>query len=70
MYWLEFNLFLQLNYKEGINFECENQHKGNIQLKVYIMKYNKFALSKEKCGECNKTQKEVKGNIVYNSKCE
>ena len=64
---------LQLNYKEGIpiiNFECENQHKGNIQLKDYIMKYNKFALSKEKCGECNKTQKEVKGNFVYCSKCE
>ena len=33
------------------------------------MKYNKFALSKEKCGECNKTQKEVKGNFDYCSKC-
>ena len=43
---------LQLNYKDGIpyiNYECENKHKGNILLKDYMLKYNKFSLSKEKC---------------------
>ena len=42
---------LKLNYKEGkpfINYECENGHKGNILLKDYINKYNKFSISKEK----------------------
>ena len=55
---------LQLNYNDGkplINFECENNHKGNILLKDYMLKYNKFALSKEKCGICGKNQKEIKG---------
>ena len=62
---------LQLNYNEGehiINFECENNHKGNILLKDYMLKYNKFALSKEKCGICGKNQKEIKGDFFYCSK--
>ena len=36
---------LKLNYKENkpmINYECENNHKGNILLKDYMLKYNKF----------------------------
>ena len=63
---------LQLNYKDGIpyiNYECENKHKGNILLKDYMLKYNKFALSKEKCGICGKNQKEVKGDFIYCTKC-
>ena len=51
---------LQLNYNDGkplINFECENNHKGTILLKDYMLKYNKFALSKEKCVICSKNQK-------------
>ena len=63
---------LQLNYNDGkplINFECENNHKGNILLKDYMLKYNKFALSKEKCGKCGKNQKEIKGDFFYCTKC-
>ena len=63
---------LQLNYNEGkhiINFECENGHKGNILLKEYINKFNKFSLSKEKCKVCEKNKKKVKGYLFYCSKC-
>jgi len=63
---------LQLNYKKGIpiiNYECENNHKGNITLNDYMMKYNKFAISKEKCGLCGKNQKEIKGDFFYCAKC-
>ena len=59
---------LQLNYEQGIaiiNFECENKHKGTILLKDYMTKYNKFALSNEKCSFCGKKQKEIKGNFFY-----
>ena len=62
----------KLNYKEGnsmIDYECENNHKGNILLKDYMVNYNKFALSKEKCGICGKNQKEVKGDFSYCTKC-
>ena len=34
-----------------------------------MLKYNKFALSKEKCGVCGKNQKEIKGDFSYCSKC-
>ena len=63
---------LQLNYNDGkplINFECENNHKGNILLKDYLLKYNKFSLSKEKCGICGKNQKEIKGDFSYCTNC-
>ena len=63
---------LKLNYKEGnpmINYECENEHKGNILLKEYMNKYNKFSLLKEKCKDCEKNQKEIKGDFFYCSKC-
>ena len=63
---------LKLNYKEGkpcIDYECENGHKGNILLKDYINQFNKFSISKEKCGDCKKSQKEVKGDFFYCSKC-
>ena len=36
---------LKLNYIEGnpmIEYECENNHKGNISLKEYLNKCNKF----------------------------
>ena len=64
---------LKLNFKEGepmIKYECENEHIGNILLKDYLIKYNQFALSKEKCIECNKTQMDVKGNMLYCPKCD
>ena len=64
---------LKLNYNEGkyfIHFECENKHEGNITLKEYLIKYSKYCLSKEKCKECGKDQKEVKGNFMYCSKCD
>ena len=63
---------LKLNYKENkpmINYECENNHIGNILLEEYMTIYNKFSLLKEKCGECNKSQKEIKGDFFYCSKC-
>ena len=63
---------LKLNYKEGnpmIDYECENKHKGNISLKEYMNNFNKFSLSKEKCKDCEKNQKEVKGDFFYCSKC-
>ena len=63
---------LKLNYKENkpmINYECENNHIGNISLEEYLTLYNKFSLLKVNCGECNKSQKEVKGDFSYCSKC-
>ena len=63
---------LKLYYNEGepiIHYQCEREHKGFILLKDYMLKYNKFALSNEKCKECGKTKKEVKGNFVFCSKC-
>ena len=72
---IECNLIcsLKLNYKEGkpfINYECENDHKGNISLKEYINNFNKYSISKEKCNDCGKTQKEIKGDFFYCSKCQ
>jgi WD40 repeat protein len=63
---------LKLYYNEGepiINYQCERGHQGFILLRDYLMKYNKFALSKEKCKECGKTQKELKGNFFFCLKC-
>ena len=63
---------LQLNYKEQIhfiNYECENNHNGTILLKDYLLKYNKFELSKEKCSICNKNKKEIIGDFSYCTKC-
>ena len=64
---------LELNYQgdqSNIRYECENKHIGNLLLKDYLQKYNKFALSKEKCKECNKNQIEIKGNMFYCPKCD
>ena len=30
-----------------------------------MLKYNKFALSKEKCAECGKTTKEIKEDFLF-----
>ena len=37
--------------------------------KEYMNNFNKFSLSKEKCKDCGKNQKEVKGDFFYCSKC-
>ncbi len=52
-----------------IDYECENKHKGNIPLKEYMNNFNQFSLSKEKCKDCEKNQKEVKGDFFYCLKC-
>ena len=63
---------LKLKYKEGkpiINYMCENNHKGDINLEEYLQKYNSHSLLKQKCEECNKNQNEVKGEFFYCCKC-
>ena len=63
---------LKLLYDKGqsnINFQCENGHEGFMPLKEYLTKYNKYALSKEKCKECGKIKKKKKGDFFYCSKC-
>ena len=63
---------LKLNYKNAqsiIEYKCENQHKGNILLEEYLKNYNKYSILKEKCGECGKTQKEIKREFIYCLKC-
>ena len=47
-----------------IDYECENAHKGNIYLKEY-MNIFKYSLSKEKCKDCEKNKKEIKGVFFY-----
>ena len=37
-----------------IDYECENKYKGNISLKEYMNKFNKFSLAKEKCNDWEK----------------
>ena len=71
---LECNLIpsLKLYYKEGkplINYFCENNHKGDVLLDEYMQKYNTHSLLKQKCGECNKNQNEIKGDFSYCYKC-
>ena len=59
---------LKLNFKEGnpmIDYECENAHKGNIYLKEYMNIFNKYSLLKEKCKDCGKNKKEIKGDFFY-----
>ena len=63
---------LKLNYKEGkpmINYECENNHKGNISLEEYMEVFNKYALTKHNCDECNKSKNEIKNDFLYCNKC-
>ena len=63
---------LKLDYQGGkpmINYFCENNHKGNISLDEYLQRYNINSLLKQKCGECNKAQNEVKGDYYFCSKC-
>ena len=63
---------LQLKYKEGkpiIDYNCENNHKGEISLEEYLQQYNKFSLIKQACDECKKNQNEKKGDFFYCCKC-
>ena len=63
---------LKLTYKDGksmLNFECENNHKGDISLEEYIQIFNKYDLTKQNCEECNKNQKESKADYLYCNSC-
>jgi len=63
---------LKIIYKNGklmINYECENEHKGNILLEEYLEIFNKNSLSKKNCDECKKIQNEVKDYYFYCPKC-
>ena len=63
---------LKLNYKEGkpmINYECENNHKGNITLEEYMEISNKYSLTKQNCDECNKNQNGIKADYSYCNNC-
>ena len=63
---------LKFYYKEGkpkINYNCENNHKGDISLDEYMNKYNNYSLLKQKCEECNKNQNEIKVDCFYCTKC-
>ena len=71
---IECNLILSLeseyiNGEPTIHYYCENNHKGEISLEEYMGKYNNYSLLKQKCEECNKSQKEIKGDFFYCSKC-
>ena len=63
---------LKLYYKEGksiIKYFCENNHNGDISLEEYLKQYNNHSLLKQKCEECNKNQKETKGDFFYCLRC-
>ena len=60
---------LYLNNQPIINYKCEEGHEGNLLLKEYLNIYNTNSLLKEKCGECGKNQKEIKGDFVFCNKC-
>ena len=63
------SLNLKYNYNEpSIDYLCENNHKGSVLLKDY--EYGKFSIFKEKCNDCGKNQKEIKGNLFYCTKCQ
>jgi len=53
----------------SIIYNCENNHNGNMLLKEYLLKYNNKSLIKEKCGECGKIQKDIKGDYFYCGTC-
>ena len=63
---------LNLKYFEGkpiINYHCENEHKGEILLKDYLIDCSKYSITKEICSECKKTQKKNDSNFFYCTKC-
>ena len=63
------SLNLKYNFNEpSIDYLCENNHKGTLLLKDY--EYGKFSIFKEKCNDCGKKQKEIKGNIFYCTICQ
>ena len=61
--------FLYQNNQPIINFQCENNHQGNILLKDYINIYNKYSLCKERCGGCGKSNTEINSHFFYCCKC-
>ena len=63
---------LKLYYTDGkpmVNYHCENQHKDDISLEEYMKLFNKYSITKQNCDECNKSQKEIKADYLYCSKC-
>ena len=57
------------NYEPYIFYECENGHTGNIPLEDYIKKCYNFSISKEKCSNCGKSQKEDKADFFFCCTC-
>jgi len=63
------NLNYKGNYEPYILYECENGHTGNISLEEYIKKCYNFSISKEKCSNCGKAQKEDKADFFFCCTC-
>ena len=57
------------NYEPYIFYECENGHTGNISLEDYIKRCYNFSISKEKCSNCGKAQKEDKADFFFCCTC-
>ena len=57
------------NYEPYIFYECENGHTGNISLEDYIKRCYNFSISKEKCSNCGKSQKEDKADFFFCCTC-
>ncbi len=63
------NLNYKGNYEPYIFYECENGHSGNISLEDYFKKCYNFSISKEKCSNCGKEQKEDKEDFFFCCTC-
>ena len=61
--------FNKENNKLNIYYKCDNLHNGFINIKEYVEHYNEKSITKEKCNECQKYIKEIKGNCFYCSTC-
>ena len=54
----------------SINYSCENNHQGKIELKDYLDKqYRYYSISKELCDDCGICQKDKDGEFMYCSNC-
>ena len=66
------NLICSLSLSDNpsiINYNCENNHNGLIEIHNYLIECKNYALSKELCKDCGKNQNEIKGEFMYCSTC-